>query len=233
MGLGASRPAAITREALLRSTQNNRDFINKLFNVMMSKITPEDLLKLGRSQTCSQYVFFMAESLHRLFDDLRIRPAKDPKSGVIFFQKIDTLRASTAESRSMCLFVAYYFIRIFQIFAALAITVADDPGAGQVLGAVQYAPPQPRRTGLFGAREPVRRPGARGAYLGGADPKAFTGIAATGFGAYGVVSQPRTKIAAFAPLAKLFNDPVADPLSPKSPRLMFTFVADPTIAIIP
>lgn len=103
MGGALTRPSGVSRDALLRSTQNSRDFTNKLFQVMMSKITPEDILKLGKTQTCSSYVFMMADSIQKLFDDLRIRPKRAGDSGVVLFQKVDTLRAQTAESRQLCL----------------------------------------------------------------------------------------------------------------------------------
>ena len=103
MGGFVSKPSAITREGLLRSTQNSRDFTNKLFQVMMSKLTPEDILKLGKTQTCSSYVFLMADGIQKLFDDLRIRPKRAGDSGIVLFQKVDTLRAATAESRQLCL----------------------------------------------------------------------------------------------------------------------------------
>ena len=107
---------------------------------MLAKITPEDLMKLSKSQMCSSYVFLMADSIGKLFEDLRIRPKKDRDSGVVFFQKVDTLRASSGESRQLCLIIAYYYVRIFQIFGALAMTVLDDPSAGAILGVLQYRP---------------------------------------------------------------------------------------------
>jgi hypothetical protein len=117
----------------------------------------------------------MADSIHQVFDDLRIRPAKDKDTGVVYFQKIDTLKASTQSSKELCLTIAYFFIRIFQIFGALAITITDDPGAPAVLGAAQYAPQVPipptvqtERRGVFG---PTRRiPGSRGTYMRGGGP---------------------------------------------------------------
>ena len=71
----------ITREQVLKSTEKPRETMNLMFNKMLSTLTPEDFLKLGRAQTCSQFVFMMADSLHQIFDDLRIRPKKDKAVG--------------------------------------------------------------------------------------------------------------------------------------------------------
>jgi hypothetical protein len=111
MGAGASKAASsITRQQLLASTTNGRDHINKLFLLMLSRLTPEDLLKLNKSQTCSSYVFLMANSLGRVFQDLQVRPRTKTDTGVIYFEKLDTLKAQTTESRELCLFVGYFFI---------------------------------------------------------------------------------------------------------------------------
>jgi len=159
----------ITREQLLRSTENPRDFTNKLFQVMIAKtgLTPEDYLKLGRPQTCRQFIFIMANSIGQLFRELQIRPKQDKDSGIVYFQRADVLTAETADSKNLCLTIAYFYIRLFQIFGALAMTVLDDSSAGQVLGVLQYARPlqgqEPQQKGFFGLikRPQQKIPGAR------------------------------------------------------------------------
>ena len=102
---GVTGGVGITRTDLLRSTENPRDFTNKLFQVMISKtgLTPEDFLKLGRSQTCKQFVFLMANSISQLFRELQIRPKQDKDSGIVYFQKANTVVTETPESKNLCL----------------------------------------------------------------------------------------------------------------------------------
>jgi hypothetical protein len=152
MGLGSSRPtsgipgvmqfAPVTREQLLKNSAIPRLMINDIFNAMITKITPVDILDLANSNKCSAYVFAMAETLDSLFKGLKIQPRQDKTSGVIIFQKLDELKKQSdkSESRTLCLTLAYYYIRIFQIFGALALTVVDDPGSMEVLGAIQRIP---------------------------------------------------------------------------------------------
>jgi hypothetical protein len=152
MGLGSSRPtsgipgvmqfAPVTREQLLKNSAIPRLMINDIFNAMITKITPVDILDLANSNKCSTYVFAMAETLDSLFKGLKIQPRQDKTSGVIIFQKLDELKKQSdkSESRTLCLTLAYYYIRIFQIFGALALTVVDDPGSMEVLGAIQRVP---------------------------------------------------------------------------------------------
>lgn len=218
MGFGQSKlmgPPSITREQLLRSTANNREFLNNLFKIMMEKLTPEDVLKLGRSQTCTNFVFMMADSIGQLFDDLRIRPSRKGDSGIILFEKVDTLKKKTAEHRELCLFVAYFFIRIFQIFGSVAMTILDDPGAGQVLGAARFG------VGAAGPKPvgPRRMPGERGAWLGvgGAEQKHFLS----------------GKSREFLPIRDLLDEPVVETTSRGNIRNVFTFLEAPRIHLIP
>lgn len=138
MGAGQSqaRIKGVNREELLRATTSSRDFTNKLFNAMIKNLTPEDVLALGNPASCSKFIFLLADNFQRMFQTLRIKPTKQNPRGIILFQHVDKL-AKTAETRAICLEIAYFFIRIFQIFGALAITVLDDPGAGQVLDATR------------------------------------------------------------------------------------------------
>ncbi len=172
-GAISSARGSITRDQLLRSTDQSRVFTNKLFNVMLEKLTPADFLALGNPKQCSTFIFMMADGIQNLFRDLRIRPRRDRDTGVVFFQKVDTLRTQTAETRELCMTIAYFYIRIFQVFGALAMSILDDPGAGGVLGAVRYGgpAPAPRPGGIFGFGQPKRIPGSYPAVLrGGALP---------------------------------------------------------------
>jgi hypothetical protein len=157
MGAGSSTSrGSLTRQQLLKSTQEPRDFMNSLFQQMITKLTPQDFLKLGNPKECNQYVFTMAGAIQNLFEDLQIRPRKDKDSGVVYFQKLTKLGETNPQGKELCLTIAYFYIRIFQIFGALAMTVVDDPGAGQVLGALQYMP----------AAAAPRKPGeGRGAFI--------------------------------------------------------------------
>ena len=218
MGASASIARGLTRQELLQSTAKPREFTNKLFQVLLTKLTPEDFLKLANPKECSTFIFTMANGISKIFDDLMIRPTKDPRTGVILFQKISTLQERTKDSRDLCLVVAYFYIRIFQIFGALALTVLDDPGAGQTIGALRYEEPRPdSRPGFFGQRQPQRIPGTRGAYLvGGASKNYFTG----------------DKSAKLYPISEIFENPLFDG-SGRTQRYAFPLVGYPNVMWIP
>jgi hypothetical protein len=193
--LVSSGTGKITRQQLLDSTRDNREFTNKIFKVMLDKITPTDILELSDSGKCSKYVFLMAQSIGKIFDDLRILPKKDSTTGVVYYQQVDQLTKPKDEgdkrrARELCLIIAYFNIRLFQIFGALALSIIDDPSAGAVLGSLYsgvsgdrmytFEQKEPGRRGLWGG--PIVRPGSRPALIGGSVNDAFfTGITKTKF----------------------------------------------------
>jgi hypothetical protein len=215
MGFGASKPLfsgqTISRQQLLQNTAGAQKIINEMFEVMRTKLTPEDFLKLGNPAQCKTFVFMMADSIQNVFTALRIRPSRARDSGIVFFEEADSLKIQTPETKQLCLIIAYFFIRIFQIFGALAITVLDDPSAGPVLAATRMGPVQIAPLGRpkiqFGVR-PSRQ-------IGGAEPGYFTGP-----------SQP------FYPLRELFENPTILSAGKKQLRA-FPFKDNTNYVLIP
>jgi hypothetical protein len=155
----ASTPQKLTRRELLNLTQSPRLFVNQLFEVMLSKLTPKDLLDLGNRAQCKAYVFVMADAIAKTFEAIKVVPTKDEKTGVLFYRKASELTSGQGAQQTYehCLSLSYFYVRIFQIFGALALTILDDPSAGQVLGYLQQQ--QQRPTGpqrpIFRAQESV------------------------------------------------------------------------------
>jgi hypothetical protein len=166
MGAGTSKTGLVTsnkisRQRLLEMTQQPRVFIDEVFNAMVTKLTPKDLLALSNPSECKKAIFVMKDAIDATFRKLRIRPQKDKSSGILYYSLIDEL-VPQGDSKSVgfrlgsstvssapplagstnkfsvdaeeyyghCLDLAYFYIRIFQIFGALAITVADNSKAG-------------------------------------------------------------------------------------------------------
>jgi hypothetical protein len=183
MGAGQTKPlGGVSRQELLQKTAGTQRIVHEMFQEMITRLTPEDFLKLGNPQTCNKFIFMMADTLYKLFTALRIRPKRQGDSGVVLFEDADILRKPNPETKKLCLYIAYFYIRIFQIFGALAITVLDDPSAGPILDITRIGAPAvgPRPTGLFGRpAQPKVQYGVRPArpQMGGADPQSFRGAA--------------------------------------------------------
>jgi hypothetical protein len=130
MGAGQSIPANLTREKVFELTRNTRALMNVLMDYMLKEVTVRDFLALSNPTECKKYVIFMANTLHKYFYELQIVPTKD-KRGVIAFRPVKELIAppeegDSSERQSLCLTLAYFYTRIFQIYGALALTLIDD-----------------------------------------------------------------------------------------------------------
>ena len=168
MGAGQSTASSLTltRADLLKATDQPRLLVNRLFSFFADKFAQKDLLALANPARCSEYVFVMADALDRLFYELRVEPGKD-KKGVLLFRKaqeltrMETDSAEGQQRRMLCLSIAFFYIRIFQIYAALALSVNDDAlyGTGT---AMQYGVPVGGPAG-----RPMVAPGLEGTYATG------------------------------------------------------------------
>jgi hypothetical protein len=143
MGAGKSKPSIFskgpTRESLLKSTQPMRVLMNAAFKLMIEQITTKDLLSMSSPSECSKYVIIMGQSFDKYFKSIDVMPVmKDEKEKrTIYFQKADILtgqrigesemaKAYAEQRKQVCLVLGYFFTRLFQIFAAIYFSVADD-----------------------------------------------------------------------------------------------------------
>ena len=89
-----------------------------------------DIYSLADSKRCSRYIVAGADALQKLFVKIRINPMKGP-NGDLFFQSIDGLVGAMpadlkAQQRANCLELSFFFIRVFQIFGAVTISMFDN-----------------------------------------------------------------------------------------------------------
>ena len=129
MGGSASLPAGLDHQQLFDMTKDTRLIMNKLLDYGLHKITVSEFVKLSSPEGSKKYVMFLANSIHKLFYELQVEPGTD-KRGVIFFRSIKDLTEPTAqekvERQSLCLTLAYFYTRIFQIYGSIALTLIDD-----------------------------------------------------------------------------------------------------------
>ena len=162
MGQGSSSPIGATTHAQAFSqTEYTRMVMDNLLNYMLKQLSVRDLLHISKESECKKYVLFKANAIYQYFYELRIFPTKDAK-GLLTFRKIDDLvnpkGDQEKERQSLCLIVAYFYTRIFQIYGALALTLIDDMNAMTSSGLI----------GLPGADARLFTPGyyAQQAYYG-------------------------------------------------------------------
>jgi len=147
MGAGTSIQ---THQQLFDQTTQTRDVMNILLEYMLREITVRDFVSMTNPEECKKYVMFMANHLYQHFYELRVTPLRD-RNGVLVFRKIKELvdpqdQQDKEEKQSLCLILAYFYTRIFQIYGALALTLIDDANFMVSSGATSILQQQQGRT---------------------------------------------------------------------------------------
>lgn len=161
------------------SSGDVKNILNVILREMFRRADLVDLYSLADPDRCSKYVVVASDALKKLFTSINLEPKSGPK-GEIYFQKIEGIVKAAhmrAEQDNMCKKLAFFFIRIFQIYAALTLSVMDSDlpenepalpsktGSSDRKGLVVLSTPQ-----LQGFAQPARRGffGSGGALLPGA-----------------------------------------------------------------
>lgn len=133
MGAGASTFRTLTREEVIEKTRSTQVLVNFIFEYLMSDIQIVDFYRLLSPDECRKYVLFLASRIHEGFLSLDIVPSKD-RSGKLYYRTVkDHVSPPTEEEKRFrqqtCLALSFFYVRIFQIFGALALTLVDDATA--------------------------------------------------------------------------------------------------------
>ena len=123
MGAATSAPKSI----------QTPDVLNFILKEMFSRADLVDIYSLADPNKCSRYLVVTADALETLFVKIRLYPTKE-KDGTLFFQSIAGLEkgrspaavAARDQQKIHCKELAFFFIRIFQTFAALTLSIMDS-----------------------------------------------------------------------------------------------------------
>jgi hypothetical protein len=126
MGVGSSVPL---RNDFKNKTIRTSELVEKILAWMLKESNLLDYYALASPTHCKEYVMFTADNLDSLFKDIDVVPLNDKKTNKIYFRKVSELKVMPAEleqkRRVNCYNIAYFFIRILQVFSALALSVLD------------------------------------------------------------------------------------------------------------
>jgi hypothetical protein len=87
-----------------------------------------DLYSLADPERCKRYIVVAESALKNLFVKIDLKPQMGA-DGTFFFQKLEGLQKKNPLGEAQteyCRVLAFYFIRIFQVYAALALSVLDS-----------------------------------------------------------------------------------------------------------
>ena len=138
--------------------------VNDIFLWMLNEVEINDLLALANPKHCSSYIFLTKQALSTYFNEIQLDPRLGPKDS-LYFESVKHLQFADEATQKkypqqmafrdlMCRQLAFFYVRIFQVFGALALTVIDGlpegtPTVGDIRAAA-FAPGQVRRPPLFG-----------------------------------------------------------------------------------
>ena len=133
MGSSSSSPIdGKTHAQAFNENEYTRMIMDELLNYMIKQLSVRDLLHMSKESECKKYVLFKANAIYQHFYELRVFPERDAK-GLLTFRRVEDLvnpkGEQEKERQSLCLIVAYFYTRIFQIYGALALTLIDDMNA--------------------------------------------------------------------------------------------------------
>jgi hypothetical protein len=110
------------------STVEVKNILNTILRDMFNRTDLVDLYSLADPEQCSKYIVVGAKSLQKLFVSINLEPRLG-KDGQVFFQKLDGLRKANplrGEQDNTCKMLAFFFIRIFRTYGALALSIIDS-----------------------------------------------------------------------------------------------------------
>lgn len=166
MGAGQSIPASLpSRSKYKGQVIPAQDIVNTIFKWMMEQMDTNDLLKLANPKTCKEYVFLTKEVLDRFMRQIQLEPKLGSKN-ILYFQSVRQLTFADEQTQKalpkqkeyrdiLCSQLAFFTVRLFQVFGALALTVIDSlPDISSSIQDIREAAKQPlpqaQKPALFG-----------------------------------------------------------------------------------
>jgi hypothetical protein len=120
--------AALSTSFGTPSAKQTQQILNTILREMFSRADLVDLYSLADSERCKNYLVFTSKAFDKLFFQINLQP-KMGKDGVFFFRRLEGIQRANpdwAMQAESCEHLAFFFIRIFQIFAALTISSLDS-----------------------------------------------------------------------------------------------------------
>ena len=106
------------------------EVLNFILREMFRRSDLMDIYSLADKSRCSHYIIAGADALESLFVKIRIHPERG-QDGTYLFQSLHGLKHGMPQNmkdkqREYCMELSFFFIRIFQIFGALSLSMFDS-----------------------------------------------------------------------------------------------------------
>lgn len=137
MGSDVSILSKMPDQAMISSKTQTTSFVmNRILEYILKNVTMSDLISLASDEGCKEWIVIAEKKLKDLFKTMDLYPTsifeKDTE-GPIYFAKIKDLQEKSTKTPDIkatkdkyCKILAFFYIRLFQVVGALALSVQDS-----------------------------------------------------------------------------------------------------------
>jgi hypothetical protein len=107
-------------------TPETKQILNTILARLIKEVDMNDMYSLADPIKCKEYIVVATTALDKVFAKIRIDKTSD---GTLLFQKISGIKDKNPDPRlqqQRCKELAFFFIRIFQIYAAISLSIMDS-----------------------------------------------------------------------------------------------------------
>lgn len=135
MGASVSVSSIPTQGTILTKTQTTTYVMNHILEFILKNADISDIISLASDEGCKKWLVIAESKLKDVFKKFDILkkpgvqlPTDKDKQGSVYYQKISELEKSTESGlkSNYCKVLAFYYIRLFQIVGALALSIQDS-----------------------------------------------------------------------------------------------------------
>ena len=160
------------------TTQETSNMLNTILRHLMQESDLRDMYSLADPNKCKEYIVLATSALEKMFATIRIDKGPD---GLLFYQKIRGFQErnpDAAKQRQYCTELSFFFVRIFQVYAAICLSMMDSelpstdimdviPAKGPIQRASRITPINPT-TGIrgFTRTRPLQQQGLFSGFFG-------------------------------------------------------------------
>ena len=122
--IGSAPAPGASFDVLIKNTARDRAMLEQFFLTFLQTITPKEMRELYSIPQCNKYAFLMAQSLRKFFKATPVK-GMDPRQ-LVYYVRLEgrAKEEHTSDFYVNCFQVGYFYIRMLQIFCALALTVS-------------------------------------------------------------------------------------------------------------
>ena len=103
-----------------------KTILNTILKRLIQEVDMRDMYSLADPKVCREYIVVGTKALHKLFATIRLDKGED---GTLYFQKIRGIQdkhPDPATQQRYCKELSFFFVRIFQVYAAVSLSIMDS-----------------------------------------------------------------------------------------------------------